>query len=73
MLAGRLSVLRPKLGLVDDQLHIRMELADLTSAATTSTLLLQASEGTAGAVAGKERTRCEPSVVRTGCGANRVS
>ncbi|GIL65186.1 hypothetical protein Vafri_18968 [Volvox africanus] len=42
LLAGRLSVLRPKLGLVDDLLHIRMELADLTSAPNAQSLLLQA-------------------------------
>ncbi|KAG2452757.1 hypothetical protein HYH02_002987 [Chlamydomonas schloesseri] len=42
MLAGRLSVLRPKLGLVDDLLHLRLELADVTSAPAASSLLLQA-------------------------------
>mgnify|MGYP001806797908 CR=1 FL=1 len=42
MLAGRLSVLRPKLGLVDDLLHLRLELADFTSAPAASSLLLQA-------------------------------
>ncbi|KAG2492163.1 hypothetical protein HYH03_009654 [Edaphochlamys debaryana] len=42
MLAGRLSVLRPKLGLVDDMLHLRLEAADVTSASTASTLLMQA-------------------------------
>ncbi|KAG2427779.1 hypothetical protein HXX76_012104 [Chlamydomonas incerta] len=42
MLAGRLSVLRPKLGLVDDLLHLRLELADVTSAPSASALLLQA-------------------------------
>ncbi|GLC37726.1 hypothetical protein PLESTM_000640800 [Pleodorina starrii] len=46
MLAGRLSVLRPKLGLVDDLLHVRMELSDLTSAHNASSLLLQARSDT---------------------------
>ncbi|GIM10888.1 hypothetical protein Vretimale_14497 [Volvox reticuliferus] len=46
LLAGRLSVLRPKLGLVDDLLHIRMELADLTSAPNAQSLLLQARSDT---------------------------
>jgi hypothetical protein len=41
MLAGRLAVLRPKLGLVDQLLHLRLELADMTSSPQASTLLLQ--------------------------------
>jgi hypothetical protein len=41
MLAARLSVLRPRLALVDSLLHVRLEMADLTSAPGASPLLLQ--------------------------------
>ncbi len=66
MLAGRLSVLRPKLGLLDGMLHLRMELADLTSSRNASTLLLQVGGAGAGA-AGRGPPRTVGGPAAGGC------